>query len=231
MKTKIVCPGCHSFILEYAKGLCRKCHTYEWRKRNPEKLKVITKKYYSKNKASIREKGLTKNISEEKRVKRNSRQRNYYKQNSEIIKIKNNAYSLKNKERLKKLSKKRYADNREKILAERKAYKQKDPIRFKSLRHNWYSRNKQKIILNNHIRRTRYKDGNVSIEDWENIKKKFNYICPMCNQSKQLTIDHIKPISLGGEHKIENIQPLCKTCNSSKGKKILKFNPPEHAQQ
>ena len=46
---------------------------------------------------------------------------------------------------------------------------------------------------------------------------------PSCKTGKPLTIDHIVPIHLGGENKLSNLQTLCKSCNSSKGTKIIDY--------
>jgi 5-methylcytosine-specific restriction endonuclease McrA len=35
-----------------------------------------------------------------------------------------------------------------------------------------------------------------------------------------MTIDHILPRSLGGKDNIENLQPMCNTCNAKKGNKV-----------
>lgn len=61
--------------------------------------------------------------------------------------------------------------------------------------------------------------GNFSIEQWEDLKKEYNYTCLRCKKSEpeiKLTIDHVIPLSLGGNNDILNIQPLCGACNSSK---------------
>ena len=54
-------------------------------------------------------------------------------------------------------------------------------------------------------------------------KKKIRYFifnrdkcCLKCGADKNLSIDHIEPISKGGENKISNLQTLCKSCNSVK---------------
>ena len=40
--------------------------------------------------------------------------------------------------------------------------------------------------------------------------------CLRCGREDKLTIDHIEPISKGGENKLGNLQTLCKSCNSIK---------------
>lgn len=65
--------------------------------------------------------------------------------------------------------------------------------------------------------------GSYKPQEWTSLKVKSNYACLMCKQKEpiiKLTIDHIIPISKGGSNNIENLQPLCRSCNSKKGNKI-----------
>ena len=45
--------------------------------------------------------------------------------------------------------------------------------------------------------------------------------CVNCGTSKKLTLDHIIPVSKNGKNKLENMQVLCRSCNSSKGDKCI----------
>jgi hypothetical protein len=51
----------------------------------------------------------------------------------------------------------------------------------------------------------------------ERILKKYNNKCVWCGATENLTIDHIKPVKLGGDNSDKNLQVLCRSCNSCKG--------------
>ena len=41
-------------------------------------------------------------------------------------------------------------------------------------------------------------------------------VCPVCGSGHELTVDHIVPRYRGGGDEPENLQPLCRSCNSQK---------------
>lgn len=43
--------------------------------------------------------------------------------------------------------------------------------------------------------------------------------CVDCGSVENLSVDHIMPVALGGSHRRENLQPMCRSCNSRKGAK------------
>lgn len=45
--------------------------------------------------------------------------------------------------------------------------------------------------------------------------------CVACGSKDSLEIDHIVPIHKGGGNELENLQALCKSCNSAKGTKTM----------
>lgn len=47
--------------------------------------------------------------------------------------------------------------------------------------------------------------------------------CGVSGDITRLVGDHIVPISLGGVNLIDNIQPLCSTCNQRKGNRIIDY--------
>ena len=52
------------------------------------------------------------------------------------------------------------------------------------------------------------------------IKEANNYECIYCGESHyehNLTIDHVRPRTMGGANTTSNCVPACKSCNQSKG--------------
>ena len=41
--------------------------------------------------------------------------------------------------------------------------------------------------------------------------------CVTCGTSKDLTVDHVVPVSKGGSDEDDNLQTMCRSCNARKG--------------
>ena len=53
----------------------------------------------------------------------------------------------------------------------------------------------------------------------KNVHQRDNYTCQYCGYTKDLSIDHIIPVSRGGKSTWENTVTACQKCNSKKGSK------------
>lgn len=101
-------------------------------------------------------------------------------------------------------------------------------------RHKWYKKcylkTKRKWLERgrNHKLRRRNVEGNHTTKEWNELLKKHDFKCYYCGEKmtqeegpKKVTKDHVVPLIKGGTDNISNIVPACKSCNSSKGAKII----------
>jgi 5-methylcytosine-specific restriction endonuclease McrA len=95
--------------------------------------------------------------------------------------------------------------------------------------HNWKGGYQNRLWLAK--RRDAMKKGATgrhTRQQWNEIKAIFDYQCASCGRYEpeiRLTEDHIIPLSKGGNDSIENIQPLCRSCNTKKFTKTTEFAP------
>jgi len=64
----------------------------------------------------------------------------------------------------------------------------------------------------------------VTKEEWESILLEYENQCIGPGPHRgELAMDHVVPLSKGGADDISNVQPLCRTCNSRKGTKMIDY--------
>ena len=57
----------------------------------------------------------------------------------------------------------------------------------------------------------------------DQVKKRDGFCCLCCGTKHQLEIDHINPKYHGGDHSLNNLQTLCRTCNKIKKLEAINF--------
>jgi len=177
---------------------CKKCAielAKEIRVKNPERVKEINKRSREKNKSKNKE-----------------IQRRYREENRETLIEKKRSWHLKNKKEQNEYSRKYYLENKEYMLIKNKKWRHENPERAKELRHMYRSRKYNA-------------EGFHTDQEWKAILNLFGNKCIVCGSNAEMTEDHILPLSIGGSDDILNIQPLCKSCNSSKNVAYADYRP------
>ncbi len=134
----------------------------------------------------------------------------------------------KNKDKHHKSWRKWYIKNREMQLIKNKKYREKNYDKVYESIKKWRKENKEKVMQYEANRKalSRGSEGKISYLDWKWMKEKYFYLCLSCFKREpeiKLTQDHVVPISKGGNNTIDDIQPLCKSCNSKKYTKIIDY--------
>lgn len=162
-----------------------------------------------------------------------------------LLKIKesNKKYYLKNKRKIIQATKEYYFNNKGKRLDSIKKWQEDNKEKRKTYNHKWYIKNKSLVRNRNRKYRKVFPDryrtyvenrralrekaiGNYTEKEWEELKSKYGNKCLKCGKREtetMLTPDHIVPLDKNGSNYIDNIQPLCRKCNSEKNVDIIDF--------
>jgi 5-methylcytosine-specific restriction endonuclease McrA len=102
----------------------------------------------------------------------------------------------------------RYASNPEhaaKMRAYGRAWNAKNPAQKCLL-----SANRRSALLG--------RPGRYSKEEWDSRLAEFGHACAYCLRTNiRLVVEHVLPVSRGGDSAIDNVVPACARCNSAKG--------------
>jgi len=88
----------------------------------------------------------------------------------------------------------------------------------------------EKLSRSERLKKARQK-GTHTEDEWQKLQQICNNKCVICGVEKgnshgnALCKDHIIPICLGGSDSIDNIQPICRNCNTGKTNKQIDARP------
>lgn len=190
--------------------------------RNKDAIKIHNKSYYEQNKAKIilqRNEYRKRHIDDIHAYTRVSCKK-YRDANKEKERLRQRKYYKLHPEKLKA-----YRDSRkEKIAGFGKKYRETHKEQERLRQNKYFATPVGKItnVRRNHKRRDARKATvcNLTFEQWNTIIAEQNNCCAHCGKEfsdiVSPTQDHIVPISKGGGLTYENVQALCKSCNSKK---------------
>lgn len=107
--------------------------------------------------------------------------------------------------------------NKTKIQELQREWRKKNP----NYPAEWREKNRSFHNSKESKRRTiKAKNGVFKITKSE-LDKLYSSPCVNCGSTEKIHMDHIIPISRGGQHSIGNLQPLCASCNIRKSNKFM----------
>lgn len=181
----------------------------EWVKNNPERTKELKRESYARH-------------SEENR----ERDRKRRAENPELYRERGRASRARNIERAREHDRQRNQANprrsREATLKWYRANKE----HHLSVGQKWRKENREATCAISARRRARIygNEGDYTGVEFKKLCSQYDNRCLACGRNDiPLTADHIVPVSCGGSNYIDNIQPLCQSCNSSKGTKTIDY--------
>lgn len=161
-----------------------------WREKNREAHIASTKEWAKRNAAYVKQRKAEK----------------YQKNRSEVI----------------EKSKQYYSENRLNVIARTRAYREANADAIRAAGRKYYQENSEIRKASNHrMRAQRNKaEGRYTADDIRNLKIKQKNTCACCRiKLTAYHIDHINPLSKGGNNWPENLQLLCPSCNQRKSNK------------
>ena len=131
-------------------------------------------------------------------------------------------WSKKNPDKRKIQSRRRYVNNTEKCRAMSERWRKNNPDKIRKHCKLWRDKHPEKKKKYKQEYRGKFTQaGEFNANLWNKKLELLNFRCVYCGTDKRITCDHIIPLDKGGTNHIDNLQPLCVSCNSKKKNKLL----------
>jgi len=149
-----------------------------------------------------------------------------YRKNPEKYREERRQYYWKHPEKGRAATRAWVARNHDHVLEREAKYREEHPDQIRQTIWKHYERNTLDYILRANDNRARRlaAPGHFTKREWNVLVRSHGHKCARCRKSRKLTVDHIVPLSKGGSNWISNIQPLCKSCNSAKGARLIEHS-------
>ncbi len=181
----------------------------EWHEQNPAKRGEYNRGYRERHPDRVKEDYSRRNATPETRARKAAYDR------SERGKQAHADYYEANREPAAKQARERYEANREQKIEQAKEWRKANPEKRRS-----YNQKRRARAL--------AAGGAFSAHEWLELCEIYGNRCLACGSDEPLTVDHVVPLSCGGHNGIENIQPLCSTCNGRKGTRTIDYRGGSH---
>lgn len=127
----------------------------------------------------------------------------FYVNNREVIKDRVRQYRLNNKDKVNSGARRWGANNPQRVAEYSRRKRLKNKLTYDAINSRYNMRKKAN-------------GGSHTEGDWLRLLAVCNNRCLMCGSQYRIEKDHIIPVSMGGKDDIQNIQPLCRSCNARK---------------
>ena len=206
----------------YSNGTCKSCAKATCRKQrdaHPEKVREWNRKWRRENPEKARESDRRWRATNSEKERERSRKRKHNPRTEMTEEA---------RERERARDRKRNADNPGRRGKYPQKWHEQNKERDRQRINEWMRSHPEERVRYEHARRSRKSasGGSYTVAEWKGLVAHYGNKCLCCGRSDvALTVDHVVPVSKGGTSNIENLQPLCLSCNSKKQDKIIDYRP------
>ena len=150
-----------------------------------------------------------------------ARKRAYYLANKDIVLARSRASYEADREGRKRYIAEWKRANQDRVRASKRRSADANRESVREAKRRWKMENTDTVLAHCHKRRAALKaGGSYKPSEWRAVLDAYGHRCRHCASDEKMTVDHIIPISKGGRNTIDNLQPLCLSCNSKKWAKL-----------